>query len=104
LLAHPDALVTVAERAGEVIGLIALHFVPQLGRAGDHCNITYLCVGEQARSLGIGAELEAWAVREARARGCERVDLHSHLRRTDAHRFYHRQGYLEPSRYLMKRL
>jgi N-acetylglutamate synthase-like GNAT family acetyltransferase len=86
LLAHPDALVAVAERAGEVLGVIALHFVPQLGRAGDHCSITYLCVAEHARSLGVGAQLEALAVRDAGPPGCLRLHHEIKLRPTVAHR------------------
>ena len=104
LLAHPDALLAVAQQDGEVLGVIGLHFIPQLGRAGDHCSITYLCVAEHARSLGIGARLEALAVQEARGRGCVCIDLHSNFRRTDAHRFYFRQGYVETSKYLKKEL
>lgn len=104
LIAHPDAALWVAQAEGEVLGFISLHFVPQLARAGDFCRISYLCVAEDARSLGLGALLEAAAEREARRRGCDRIELHSHQRRTRAHQFYARQGYEESPKYLMKRL
>lgn len=104
LLAHPDALLLVAEADGLVLGFMSLHFIPQLALAGDFCRLSYLCVHESARGLGIGAIFESRAVEEARRRGCDRIELHSHERRKDAHRFYFREGYEESPKYLMKRL
>lgn len=101
---HPDALLLVAEADGVVLGFISLHFMPQLALAGDFCRVSYLCVAEQARGLGIGARLEALAVTEAHKRGCDRIELHSNARRVDAHRFYARLGYMESPKYLMKKL
>ncbi len=104
LTQHPDAALLVAEIGAVVVGFISLHFVPQLARAGDFCRVSYLCVDERARGIGIGVALEARAVEEARRRGCARVELHSHQRRTDAHRFYARMGYEESPKYLQKAL
>ncbi|MFY0479489.1 GNAT family N-acetyltransferase [Achromobacter marplatensis] len=105
LAAHPDACLLVAEdRAGTLLGFIGLHFMIQLALPGDFCRITYFCVGDQARSAGVGRQLEAAAEDLARARGCDRIEVHCHERRTDAHRFYYRQGYQESPKYLMKRL
>ncbi|MHB1122128.1 MAG: GNAT family N-acetyltransferase [Ramlibacter sp.] len=104
LAAHPDALLLVAHAGGRILGFISLHFMPQIALAGDFCRISYLCVDEQARSLGVGAVLEQRAVAEARARRCDRIELHSHARRHDAHRFYVRQGYEESPKYFVKRL
>ncbi len=105
LMAHPDALTLVAT-TGEAAprGFISAHFIPQLALAGDFCRISYLCVAPAARSLGLGAQLEAAVIEEARRRGCDRVELHSHARRVDAHRFYARLGYEESPKYQMKRL
>lgn len=104
LLSHPDASLLVAEMEGAVCGFISLHFVPQLALAGDFCRVSYLCVADGARSLGVGALLEQAAVAQARRRGCDRIELHSSARRTDAHRFYARQGYVESPKYLVKSL
>lgn len=101
---HPDALLLVAQRRGEVQGFISLHFIPQLALAGDFCRVSYFCVSEEARSLGIGAALEQRAQAEAQARGCDRMEVHSNARRESAHRFYRRQGYSDWPRYLIKRL
>jgi GNAT superfamily N-acetyltransferase len=104
LLAHPDAALLVAEEGGQVLGAISLHFVPQLALAGDFCRISYFCVGDGARGRGVGAELERRAVELARARGCDRLEVHCHERRARAHQFYARQGYVESPKYLMKLL
>ncbi|MCY1545988.1 Aminoalkylphosphonate N-acetyltransferase [compost metagenome] len=105
LLTHPDVWLRVAvDDEGRLLGFIGLHFMAQLALPGDFCRITYFCVGDAARSAGVGRELEAAAEAEARARGCDRIEVHCHERRADAHRFYYRQGYEESPKYLMKRL
>lgn len=104
LALHPEALVQVADAAGTVVGLISLHFIPQLALAGEFCRVGYLCVADRARGSGIGAQLLAFAEAQARLRGCDRMELHSHARRVDAHRFYAREGFVESPKYLVKML
>jgi GNAT superfamily N-acetyltransferase len=103
-LAHPDALLLVACSSARVIGFVSLHVIAQLALAGDFCRVSYLCVDEGVRSLGVGALLEQCAERHAREHGCDRIELHSNVRRVDAHRFYARVGYEESPKYLVKRL
>lgn len=100
LITLPDASLLVAVDSGEVIGVISLHFIPQLALNGDIYRISYLCVSERARGRGVGALLEEHAESLARQRGCDRIELHCHERRTDAHRFYYRQHYVESPKYL----
>jgi GNAT superfamily N-acetyltransferase len=102
--AHPDALMLVAHAGERLLGFISLHFVPQVALAGDFCRISYFCIDEETRALGLGALLEQRAEEEARARGCDRIEVHCHARRDAAHRFYARQGYEESPKYLMKML
>lgn len=104
LIEHPDESLLVAADAAQVVGVISLHFIPQLALAGDFCRISYFCVDERHRGDGIGALLEAHAVELARTRGCDRMELHCHARRTGAHRFYERQGYVDTPRYYVKSL
>jgi GNAT superfamily N-acetyltransferase len=101
---HPDARLLVAVEDETVLGFISLHFIPQIALAGDFCRISYLCVDGNARGKGIGALLERRAEDIARERGCDRIELHCHARRIDAHRFYLRQGYEESPKYFMKLL
>lgn len=104
LLAHADAALLVADCEGQVAGFVALHFIAQLGTPGDFCRISYFCVDPAQRSRGIGRTLEEAVVALASERGCDRIELHCHSRRTAAHAFYARQGYLESPRYLLKSL
>ena len=104
LTGHPDGDLAVAVEEGEVLGFIALHFIPQLGLAGSFARISYLCVDDGARGRGVGGRLETYCEQRARERGCDRIELHCHSRREQAHKFYRRQGYEESPLYLMKKL
>ncbi len=103
-LDHPDAVLLVAAAENDVVGMISLHFIPQLGLPGDFCRISYFCVSPEVRGQGVGAALEAHACELARERECDRIEVHCHSRRTLAHQFYARQGYIESPKYLIKPL
>ncbi len=99
-LDHGDAGLLVAEGDdGQVLGFISLHVIPQLALEGDFCRISYLCVDVSARGRGLGERLVQAAEAYARARGCDRMELHCDWRREAAQRFYARLGYLEAPRY-----
>ncbi|MBE9139515.1 GNAT family N-acetyltransferase [Nodosilinea sp. LEGE 07088] len=101
---HPDATLLVAVDADTVVGVISLHFIPQLALKGDFCRISYFCVSPGTRGQGIGMALEAAATALAQARGCDRIEVHCHARRELAHQFYAGQGYTESPKYLIKPL
>lgn len=105
-LSQPDTLLLVAEKElqkeRQVLGFISLHFIPQLALVGDFCRISYFCVSENARGLGLGTKLIERAETEAKARGCDRIEVHCHSRRKLAHQFYFQQGYQESPKYLLK--
>ncbi|RXJ89302.1 GNAT family N-acetyltransferase [Arcobacter sp. CECT 8983] len=104
LLNHKDEVLLVAEKENKILGIISLHFIPQLALEKDFCRISYFCISNTARSQGIGAILEAKAVELATNRGCDRMEVHCNERRTEAHRFYYRQGYIDSPKYLYKSL
>lgn len=105
LISHPDAVLLVAiSDDKDLVGFIAAHFIPQLALRGDFCRISYFCVDRQSRSMGVGWLLEETIVEAARQRGCDRIEVHCHSRRDRAHHFYHRQGYIESPKYLVKTL
>ncbi|MHA4896642.1 GNAT family N-acetyltransferase [Pedobacter sp. PWIIR3] len=89
---------------GGVKGVISIHFVPQIAFANDYAIISYLTVDEWVRSKGIGRQLEEHCVTLAKARNCNKIELHSNIRRADAHRFYERQGYEESRKCFRKKL
>jgi GNAT superfamily N-acetyltransferase len=104
LLTHPDEILLVYELDTEVVAFLSLHFVPQIALAGDFARISYFAVKDSARSHGIGRQLEAHITDLARDRNCDRIEVHCHSRRTDAHRFYEGQGFEESPKYFIKSL
>jgi len=104
ILNNPLEELLVYELEGSVVGFIILEFLPQLGLKGDIARIGYFAVDEKVRSSGIGKEMEMHVERLAREKQCDRIEVHCHERRKDAHRFYFRQGYFESPKYLMKTL
>ena len=104
MLADPDERLLVYETMAGVVAFISVHFIPQIAVAGDFARISYFSVDDSVRGQGIGREMEEYVAMLAKERGCDRIEVHCHSRREDAHRFYFRQGYEEEPKYLMKRL
>jgi N-acetylglutamate synthase-like GNAT family acetyltransferase len=98
----PDEEFLVYEEKGKVVGVVSMHFIPQIVCEGDFARISYLAVDQEFRSRGIGRAIEEHCVEIARRRKCDRIELHCHSRRIDAHRFYARQGYIESPKYFFK--
>ncbi|HAT40824.1 MAG TPA: GNAT family N-acetyltransferase [Rheinheimera sp.] len=101
---QPNSAVLLAHRGDHVFGFMVLNFIPQLALAGDFCRISYLCVEEDERSIGVGSLLEQAAEIQARARNCDRIELHCHSRRAQAHQFYLQHDYEESPKYFIKLL
>jgi GNAT superfamily N-acetyltransferase len=87
-----DRVAFAAVRDGELVGWIDAAVERHL-QAEDTVVIGGLVVGEAARGCGVGKrlceEVEQWA----RERRFARVRVRSQIKRTDAHRFYLRDGY-----------
>ena len=90
----PNQLLAVAERNGQLIGVLQLSFIPGLARRGLwRGQIEGVRVAATERGTGIGRAMLQWAIEECRKRGCGLVQLTSDKRRTDAHRFYRALGF-----------
>lgn len=88
----------VAETTGlGVVGVITLHHMYVLHRSQPVGRITSLYVADTARGRGLGKALVAAAEAALVARGCGLVEVTSHMRREDAHRFYEHLGYRRSS-------
>jgi PhnO protein len=92
-LARPDTVALVAEVDGEVAGFCDLEFRQRLNFRTPQAWIPDLVVAENRRGLGAGAALLARADEVSKERGCWGLTLESATWRTDAHRFYLREGY-----------
>jgi GNAT superfamily N-acetyltransferase len=88
-------LVVVTDEPGAVVGTLQLTFIPGLARRGAlRAQIEAVRVHRALRGQGVGGKLIAWAIQEARRRGCALVQLTSDKRRQDAHRFYGSLGFV----------
>jgi GNAT superfamily N-acetyltransferase len=88
-----DAAVLVAEDGrGELVGICTAYQDLHSVRFGYRAWVEDLAVHPEHRSRGVGARLLAAARDWARAHGATRLELASALARTDAHRFYEREG------------
>lgn len=96
-------LVVVNDAGGFVVGTLQLTFVPGLSRRGaTRLQIEAVRVRADRRGSGIGSELMRWSLGFGRARGAALAQLTSDGRRTEAHAFYARLGFV-PSHLGFKR-
>lgn len=102
LLTHPNEELLVYEKDSRIIAFISIHFIPQLAVKGDFARISYFAVDQNIRSIGIGREIEEHCTTLAIKKKCDRIEVHCHSRRIDAHRFYIRQGFTESPKYFVK--
>ena len=92
-LASPDYLCLVCELGGEAVAECNLRFEYQLHHAARIAELMELAVDKSRRNRGLGAELLRAAQAAALAQGCVQLELACNTLRTDAHRFYEREGF-----------
>jgi N-acetylglutamate synthase-like GNAT family acetyltransferase len=103
ITADPSVRVLVAERDGSVVGFASLHVLhlierPALGR------LSAISVTASERRSGVGLALVERIEEEARAAGCDRLEVTSGEWRDDAHAFYRHLGFEETSKRFIKGL
>jgi len=96
--------VWVAETAGEILGVAAVHLARTLHRPRPVGRITVLVVAPQAQGRGLGRALVAVCERQLADWGAERVELTSGTHRLEAHEFYRRLGYRQEGVKFARRL
>jgi ribosomal protein S18 acetylase RimI-like enzyme len=90
----PNLTLVVAESEGRVVGCLQLAVLAGISSQGGMRGLLEdVRVASDCRSRGIGELLVQWAVTEAKARGCNLVELLTHQTRVDAQRFYKRLGF-----------
>ena len=93
--ADPANFLAVGELAGLVVATMQVTVLHGLSRRGSRrALIEAVRVSAEHRGAGLGGELVAWAIELARERGCRVVQLTTDKRRTGAHRFYARLGFV----------
>ncbi|SCG34832.1 GNAT family N-acetyltransferase [Micromonospora inositola] len=93
--ADPRNHLVVADAGGELLGCMQITYIPGLGRHGaERSLIESVRVRSDLRGRGLGREMMAWAIDQARQRGCALVQLTTDKTRADAHRFYRNLGFV----------
>lgn len=88
-------LVAVRDEAGEVVGTMQLTLLPGLSRsATTRLQVEGVRVAPSTQGSGLGTAMLRWAEEYGRSRGARLAQLTTDKRRTDAHRFYERLGYV----------
>lgn len=103
-LAAAGEPVLVAERDGEILGLLDWHVMSTIHRPAPVGRIATMVVTEQWRGKGIGTALVAAAEQRMIARGCECLEVTSNLKLSRAHAFYERCGLQRSSFRFFKKL
>jgi GNAT superfamily N-acetyltransferase len=93
--ADPRNFLIVAQDGDEVVACMQITYIPGLGRHGaERSQVEAVRVRAARRGQGVGQQMMAWAIEQARARGCVMMQLTSDKARVDAHRFYARLGFV----------
>src|SRR5271156_3025726 len=73
ILKNSDAalLVAVHEASDRAVGLLSMHFIPQLGLEGEVARLGFLVIDESCHGSGVGKILESHAEMLSRKRGCD---------------------------------
>jgi GNAT superfamily N-acetyltransferase len=87
----PRSALYVAECGEGVVGTFQATVLEQL--TGRVRQLESVHVHSSVRGRGVGSALMRWALSDAKARGCKRVQLTTQKRRVAAHRFYARLGF-----------
>lgn len=82
----------VCEQNGTVIGVINLRFEKQLHHSEAIAEILEFAVHPSCRKKGIGKEMLSAACQLAKDAGCIQIEASCNTLRTNAHRFYLREG------------
>ena len=86
----------LAERDGKIVGSLQLALMPSLSRNGaKRAIIESVRVRSDVRGQNVGTALMKEAIRLSRENGCKLIQLDSDKRRSRAHLFYRRLGFVQ---------
>ena len=90
--------VFVASVDGLVVGFAGLTHAWLLPADAPTARLMSIVVDERCRGQGIGRRLVEASIEQARAWGCDRLELTSRLENVDAHSFYETMGFTQVSK------
>jgi len=89
---HDSTILVAPGESGEIVGFVTGYLDLHSVRFGYRCWVEDFAVDPDHRSRGIGKELLEAIRGWARERGATHLELDSADARTEAHRFYEREG------------
>ena len=89
--------VMVAVLDGRVVGVAGVTYAWLFHLDVPTARLMSIVVDESCRGQGIGRRLVEASIEQARAWGCDRLELTSRLERSDAHSFYETVGFAQTS-------
>ena len=88
--------ILVAEKANELVGFIAIHWLFYVILPGPEGYISELFVSEKERGQGIGSLLLKEVTKQAKTRGCSRLMVNNNRNRLSYDKeFYKKNGFIE---------
>ena len=94
----PSDLVLVADRQGDVVGLLSVHVIPVLHANGTTGRVTAFVVSDSHRGTGIGTGLMRAAQEWSWSNDCRKLEVTPGPERTRAHELYERMGFTPANR------
>ncbi|MEH6457098.1 MAG: GNAT family N-acetyltransferase [Cocleimonas sp.] len=89
-----NELIVLESSEKTVIGILQLTYIPYLTYKGSwRCLIEGVRVHEDYRGQGLGTQLFEWAIKRAKEKNCNIVQLTSNKERSEAIRFYESLGF-----------
>lgn len=93
IFADGGEMIVAVDAAGEVSG-VAVYRCFRNTFSGIRFYVDDLIVDAARRSTGVGNTLISWLQQEAARRGAKGLELESGTQRTQAHKFYFREGFV----------
>ena len=90
--------VLVAVLDGRVVGLAGVTYAWLFHLDAPTARLMSIVVDENCRGQGVGRKLVEASIDQARAWGCDRLELTSRVERSGAHSFYETVGFTETSK------
>jgi GNAT superfamily N-acetyltransferase len=96
LLDSPSVGVILVSRIeGRIIAMVSLLFTISTAEGGEVCWLEDMVVSSEWRGRGVGSQLLAAAITEAKRRNFRRITLLTDTSNAQARRFYARHGFAE---------
>ncbi|MEF1226317.1 GNAT family N-acetyltransferase [Vibrio fortis] len=90
----PNNELLVVELNDALVGMLQITFIPYLTHIGSwRCLIEGVRIHEEFRGRGFGEQMFQYAIKLAKEKGCNLVQLTSDKKRPDAIRFYEKLGF-----------